>query len=129
MTGVILYAVFRELFSWDSPNVIYSKALKLCKSDPRVIEAIGQPIKGFGEMTSRGRRRHVSHLQYEKDGQQVVRVKFYLKGPKNGATVHLEAYKQKTGHRFRYLFVELDNSRNDVIVLEDNRTLASISGQ
>ena len=121
-----MFAIFRELFSWGSPNVVYSYALKLCKSDPRVVEAVGQPIKGFGEMTSRGRRRHVSHLQYEKDGQEVVRVKFYLKGSKTGATVHLEAYKQRTGSRFRYLFVELDNSR-DVIVLEDNRRIGSIT--
>ena len=118
MTAVILYAVCRELFWSDSPNVIYSKALKLCKSDPRVIDAIGQPIKGFGEMTSRGRARHVSSVSYEKDGQPVVRVKFYLKGPKQSATVHLEAFKNKS--QFRYLFVQLDGSPN-VIVLEDNR--------
>ncbi len=119
ITCLILYAVFRELFSSSSPNVLYSNALKRCKSDPRVIEALGQPIKGFGEMTTRGRRRHVSAFEYEKDGQKLIRVKFYLKGSKRSATVHLETYKNKS--QLRYLFVEMDSYPNNIIILEDNR--------
>lgn len=88
-----------------------------------MVEAIGQPIKGCGEMTSRGRARHVASVNYEKDGQPVVRVKFYLKGPKNSATVHLEAYKNKP--EFRYLFVQLNGSPK-VIVLEDNRKVDTL---
>lgn len=30
ITGVILFAVFRELFSSNSPNNVYSEALKIC---------------------------------------------------------------------------------------------------
>jgi uncharacterized protein YkuJ len=80
---------------------------------------LGQPIKGFGEMTSRGRRRHVSAFEYEKDGQKLIRVKFYLKGSKRSATVHLETYKNKS--QLRYLFVEMDSFPNNIIILEDNR--------
>ncbi|XP_054162281.1 mitochondrial import inner membrane translocase subunit Tim21-like [Oppia nitens] len=122
VTAFIFWAIFRELFSSASPSGLYSSALKLCKNDTRVTEAIGEPIKGFGEMSSRGRRRHVSAVEYEKDGQTVIRVKFYLKGPKASGTVHLEAFKKKSNSQFRYLFVELDHSRQ-VIVLEDNRLI------
>ncbi|CAG2171709.1 unnamed protein product, partial [Oppiella nova] len=120
VTGVILWAIFRELFSSVSPSVLYSNALKLCKCDPRVVEAIGQPIKGFGELSSRGRRRRVSSVEYDKEGERVIRVQFYLKGSKTSGTVQLEAFKHKSNTQFRYLFVQLDSSGH-VIVLEDNR--------
>lgn len=124
VTAIILYAVFKELFSSSSPNVIYSNALKRCKSDARVVEAVGEPIKGFGEETSRGRRRHVSFINYQKDDTKYIRVKFYIKGCKRRATVHLEM-KENDSHTFeyRYLFVELDGFPQETIVIEDNRLL------
>ncbi|CAH1644814.1 unnamed protein product [Spodoptera littoralis] len=45
VTGIIFYYVFRELFSSNSPNSIYSEALEKCKNDPRVEDALGAPIK------------------------------------------------------------------------------------
>ena len=59
VTGFIFYQVFKELFSSKSPNSVYSASLTKCCADPRVVDALGQPIKGFGEETRRGRRRHV----------------------------------------------------------------------
>lgn len=59
ITGSILWAVCRELFSGNSPNNIYSKALDRCISDQRIQDHLGEPIKAFGEENRRGRRRHV----------------------------------------------------------------------
>jgi mitochondrial import inner membrane translocase subunit TIM21 len=46
VTGIMFYAIFRELFSSNSPNSIYSTALEKCKNDPRVQDSLGAPIKG-----------------------------------------------------------------------------------
>ena len=59
VTAALFYAVFKELFSSKSPSGVYSNAFKICSEDTRVQDALGTPIKGFGEETSRGRRRHV----------------------------------------------------------------------
>lgn len=59
VTGALFYAIFSELFSNKSPNGVYSKALDRCIKDDRVLGSLGEPIKGYGEETRRGRRRHV----------------------------------------------------------------------
>ena len=59
VTGIMFYAIFSELFSGKSPNNVYSKALDRVINDTRIQDAIGTPISGYGEETSRGRRRHV----------------------------------------------------------------------
>lgn len=121
VTGFIFFVVFKELFSSKSPSAVFSTALKKCKQDPRVTEALGEPIKGHGEMNSRGRARHVSSVEYENNGKTYMRVKFYLKGSKgHTATVQCETRKDSPKSHFRYLFVQMDYS-NQVIIVEDNR--------
>ncbi|CAH1397243.1 unnamed protein product [Nezara viridula] len=122
VTAALFYAVFRELFSSKSPSGVYSNAFKLCSNDTRIQDALGAPIKGFGEETSRGRRRHVNHVSYEKEGVPHMRMVFYLKGSRNSGTVHLEVKENTTGNfEYRYIFVQLDDYGRRVIVLEDNR--------
>lgn len=58
--------------------------------DPRVEDALGAPIKGYGEETTRRRRTHVSHAIYYKDGIKHMRMKFYIKGIRNKAVVELD---------------------------------------
>ncbi|RZF46067.1 hypothetical protein LSTR_LSTR004780 [Laodelphax striatellus] len=122
VTGLIFHTVFKELFSKKSPNNIYSQVLERCRNDPRLQYELGSPIKGYGEETRRGRRRHVSHVIYEKDGVEHLRMKFYIEGLRKKATVHLEMIEDENGeYIFRYLFVELDDFGRAAIVLEDNR--------
>lgn len=83
VTGIMFYAIFRELFSSKSPNNIYSEALDKCKNDPKIQDALGAPIKGYGEETRRGRRRHVAHSIYDKDGRTYMRMQFYIQGCRN----------------------------------------------
>ncbi|XP_014286978.1 mitochondrial import inner membrane translocase subunit Tim21 [Halyomorpha halys] len=122
VTAALFYAVFRELFSSKSPSGVYSNAFKLCSNDTRIQDALGTPIKGFGEETSRGRRRHVNQVSYQKEGVPHMRMVFYLKGSRNSGTVHLEVKENNSGDfEYRYLFVQLDDYGRRVIVLEDNR--------
>ncbi|XP_012581208.1 PREDICTED: mitochondrial import inner membrane translocase subunit Tim21 isoform X2 [Condylura cristata] len=125
ITGGLFYAIFKELFSSSSPNKIYGKALDICRSHPEVISVFGEPVKGFGEATRRGRRQHVSFLEYSKDGLKHMRVKFYIRGSEPGrqGTVHLEVKENPDSgeYEFRYIFVEVDSYPGRTIIVEDNR--------
>uniref|UniRef100_T1J544 Mitochondrial import inner membrane translocase subunit Tim21 n=1 Tax=Strigamia maritima TaxID=126957 RepID=T1J544_STRMM len=127
ITGLMFYAIFRELFSKTSPNSIYTQAYKLCCKHPRVIALLGEPIKGYGELSGRGRRRHVSHLEYVKDGVNYMRMKFYIEGSLKKATVHLEVMENSSGrYDFRYLFVDLNEFPPETIIIEDNRHITNV---
>ncbi|CAH0700478.1 unnamed protein product [Spodoptera exigua] len=122
VTGIIFYYVFRELFSSNSPNSIYSEALEKCKRDPRVEDALGSPIKGYGEETTRRRRTHVSHAVYEKDGVKHMRMRFYIKGIRNKGIVELDMKQNEYGNYLcRYLLVQLDDYSAKTFIIEDNR--------
>ncbi|OXU28589.1 hypothetical protein TSAR_014373 [Trichomalopsis sarcophagae] len=124
VTAVMFYAIFRELFSKKSPNSVYSLALDRLMNDPKVTDALGSPIKAYGEETRRGRRGHVSHTSYEKNGVQHMRMKFYIQGQRKQGTVYLEVREDANGDWFyRYLFVQLKDMARSVIVLEDNREI------
>ncbi|CAH1779998.1 unnamed protein product [Owenia fusiformis] len=123
ITGAMFYMIGRELFSRESPNGVYSTALKDCTNDVRIEAALGKPIKGYGETTRRGRRRFTSHSEYEVEGVKHIRMKFYIEGPHNKGTVHLEKVKDPNNkYQYRYMFVDLDNS-NRSIIIEDNRQM------
>lgn len=55
----MFYAILCELFSGQSPNSVYTEALKMCRNDQKLADLLGEPIKGYGELSARGRRRHV----------------------------------------------------------------------
>ncbi|XP_068419359.1 mitochondrial import inner membrane translocase subunit Tim21 isoform X2 [Eschrichtius robustus] len=124
--GGLFYTIFRELFSSSSPNKIYGKALEKCRLHPEVLSVFGEPVKGYGEMTRRGRRQHVSFIEYVKDGLKHMRVKFYIQGSEPGkqGTVHLEVKENPESgeYEFQYIFVELEPYSRRTIVIEDNRS-------
>lgn len=64
ISGVMFYAIVSELFSGQSPNSVYTEALKLCRNDQKLADLLGEPIKGYGELSSRGRRRHVRSASF-----------------------------------------------------------------
>lgn len=49
-------------------------------------------------------------------------MKFYLKGSRRKATVHLEMKENEKGkYEYRYFFVQLDEYPGTTIIIEDNR--------
>lgn len=122
VTGSLFYAVFNELFSSKSPNNVYTRAVKECLANTRVEDKLGYPIVAYGEETRRGRRQHPSHIVYNKDGKQCIRMVFYLKGAFHKGTVQLEMIENDSGkYEYRYLFVDVDDLARTTIILEDNR--------
>ncbi|XP_019400662.1 PREDICTED: mitochondrial import inner membrane translocase subunit Tim21 [Crocodylus porosus] len=125
VTGGLFYVIFKELFSSSSPSKIYGDAFKKCRAHPEVISVFGEPIKGYGETTRRGRRPYVSHIEYVKDELKYMRLKFYIEGSERGkqGTVHVEVKENPESGRyeFRYIFVDVDTYPRRTIVIEDNR--------
>ncbi|XP_013797722.1 mitochondrial import inner membrane translocase subunit Tim21 isoform X1 [Apteryx mantelli] len=125
VTGGLFYVIFKELFSSSSPSKIYGDALEKCRSHPEIMAVFGEPIKGYGEATRRGRRQLVSHIEYIKDGLKHMRLKFYIEGSEPGkrGTVHVEVKENPERGRFevRYIFVDVDTFPRRTIIIEDNR--------
>ncbi|XP_007438730.1 mitochondrial import inner membrane translocase subunit Tim21 [Python bivittatus] len=125
VTGGLFYVIFRELFSSSSPSKIYGDALEKCRAHPEVVGVFGEPIKGYGEATRRGRRQLVSHIEYVKDGLKYMRLKFYIEGSEKGkqGTVHLEVKKSPESgkYEYRYIFVDIDGYPRRTIIVEDKR--------
>jgi import inner membrane translocase subunit TIM21 len=95
MVGVVLYTVLRELFSSNSPNSLYDRAVSDCLKNEKLLDLLGEPVKAFGdfddddddeddcagEETRRGRRTHVARQEYQDpEGRRGIRLQFYLKG-------------------------------------------------
>ncbi|XP_077789324.1 mitochondrial import inner membrane translocase subunit Tim21 isoform X2 [Podarcis muralis] len=123
--GGLFYVIFKELFSSSSPSKIYGDALEKCRAHPEVIGVFGEPIKGYGEATRRGRRQLVSHIEYVKDGLKYMRLKFYIEGSEKGkqGTVHLEVKENPESgkYEYRYIFVDIEVYPRRTIIVEDNR--------
>jgi len=108
--GVIFYTVGSELFSSSGPNAAYSAAFKRCTTNQQVLDALGEPVKAHGETSRRGRRQHIQHQQFmTNNGEEHMRIKFYLKGAFRTAVVHAETFKNESGKQeYEYLVVELE---------------------
>lgn len=120
LTAFMFYVIYNELFSSNSPNNVYSKAIDDCMKNQKVRDALGEPIKAYGEESRRGRRSHISHITFMRDDVRHMRMKFYIHGTRNRGTVNLEVQEDESGkYVYRYLYVLVDNRY--VIKIEDNR--------
>jgi len=122
--GVVLYNLWLELFSGNSPNSLFQSASDKCMDHPKVQDMLGEPIKAFGEETRRGRRRHVSYLDYtDENGRKGVRVQFYLQGLRKRATCQVDAREDGTGGNMktRFIIVTADDLQRSTVIVEDNR--------
>jgi import inner membrane translocase subunit TIM21 len=128
VTAIMFYSIFSELFSSSSPQQIYSDAFEKCKNDTRVQDALGQPIKAYGEESRRRRRTHISHQAYLRDGINHMRVTFHIQGIRNKAIVQCDMRENDKGkYDYRYLLVQLENYPHTTVVIEDNRALDGLT--
>jgi len=123
LVGTVLYTVGRELFSSNSANSLYDKAVADCLANDKVTDMLGEPIKAFGEETRRGRRTHVAQAPYvDPQGRKGIRLKFHLQGLRNRGTGQLDCREDSSGKmQTRFLVVEVENMLRNTIVVQDNR--------
>ncbi|ESN90478.1 hypothetical protein HELRODRAFT_189871 [Helobdella robusta] len=129
ITGFMFYAVGRELFSSQSPNGIYTKAYKMCKQNQQVQDILGEPIRAYGELNGRGRRRYVRFNEFEEAGIQVMNIEFYMEGPLEKAKVFVEA-RQNHRKKYEISLVVFENSsypRRVVTVYNEKEIITSSS--
>lgn len=125
VTACIFYTILKELFSESSINGIYNKATKRCLQDSRILDALGEPVKAYGEESRRGRRTHVRHNIIMQNGIKHVRMQFYIQGIRKRGTVHLEVKETQSGdYEYVYLIVKLEDMFRSTIILEDIRNSA-----
>merc|ERR1719322_334896 len=107
VTCFVLYTVMKELFTGDSPTALFQMASEKCVEHPQVQDLLGEPIKAFGEETRRGRRRHVTSLEYvDENGKKGIRVQF-------------DAREGEDGHfKTRYIIVTADDLLRTSVVVE-----------
>uniref|UniRef100_A0A0K2TEQ8 Mitochondrial import inner membrane translocase subunit Tim21 n=1 Tax=Lepeophtheirus salmonis TaxID=72036 RepID=A0A0K2TEQ8_LEPSM len=122
VTGALLYTLGTELFSTDSPIVIYQTTSDRCMAHPKVQDLLGMPIKSFGEETRRGRRRHVASYKYtDAEGRGGMRIKYYLQGIRNRGIVQVDARDDGSGTlKVRFIIVTTDDMLQRSVVVEDN---------
>ena len=89
---------FRELFSSNSPNSLFDKAVADCLAHDKLLDMLGEPVKAFGKLivveirrfqstlcsgeeNRRHRRTHRKEQHYiDPQGRKGVRMQFYLQG-------------------------------------------------
>uniref|UniRef100_A0AC34PWT2 Mitochondrial import inner membrane translocase subunit Tim21 n=1 Tax=Panagrolaimus sp. JU765 TaxID=591449 RepID=A0AC34PWT2_9BILA len=120
--GALGYYFIEQFLAPDSPQTIYSKALKLVRQDDRCEDLYGPAIKGFGEDTGRGRRRHIAnHRWMTKDGEERVRIMFHVKGERHTGKVFAEVAKKDGNWEDRFVYTVTDDTVPKTVVLLDNR--------
>uniref|UniRef100_A0A7E4V2P8 Mitochondrial import inner membrane translocase subunit Tim21 n=1 Tax=Panagrellus redivivus TaxID=6233 RepID=A0A7E4V2P8_PANRE len=120
--GALAYYFIEQFISIDSPQTIYSRTLKMVQNDDRVLDIFGGSLKGYGEDTGRGRRRHIANQRYvTKEGEERVRVMYHVKGNHRTGKVYAEVAKKDGNWDYRMVYVLTDDTVPRNIILIDNR--------
>ncbi|KAG0227674.1 mitochondrial import inner membrane translocase subunit tim21 [Actinomortierella wolfii] len=105
LVGAIGYAIVSELFGPNSDTAIFGDALE------RLQEIIGTPMKGHGDPSTSKRRRNrriSSQIVLDGEGKEHLLMRFFVEGPDNEGTAHLEMVKDARGKwEYKYLFVDI----------------------
>lgn len=122
--GFVFYVLYKELLSKAGPTQIFSDALEKCRYHQELTVALGSPIEGYGEMNSRGRRRHVAHLAYiDSHGRDAMRMKFHIKGSSGRTgTVQVDSVIVRSKISYRYIIAYLDTHPRRIIIILDERS-------
>ncbi|KIJ21512.1 hypothetical protein PAXINDRAFT_104697 [Paxillus involutus ATCC 200175] len=85
LSAVLVYALTSELFSKNSPTVLYSDACELIQASPRVTKYLHAPLTFHNNPPSavrpRHRHRHVaSQIAVDSSGREHMLLNFYIQG-------------------------------------------------
>ncbi|KAI6136864.1 TIM21-domain-containing protein [Pisolithus sp. B1] len=91
LSAVLLYALTSELFSKNSPTVLYNEACERIKSSPQVAKYLHPPLTFHNNPPSvvrpRHRRRHVaSQIAVDSSGREHMLLSFYVQGSSSASS-------------------------------------------
>ncbi|GJJ68631.1 mitochondrial import inner membrane translocase subunit TIM21 [Entomortierella parvispora] len=111
LVSAIGYAIISELFGSNSDTHIFGDALERVRNNEKLKDIIGSPMMGHGEASSSKRRRNRrihSQVILDGEGKEHLLMRFYVEGPDNEGTAHLEMVKdQNNKWEYKYLFVDI----------------------
>ncbi|KAH8100454.1 TIM21-domain-containing protein [Cristinia sonorae] len=89
--AVLVYALTSEMFSPNSPTVLYGKACDLIKASPRVAKYLQGPLSFHNNPSTGIRPRHRNHhlssqIAVDSQGREHMLLNFYVKGQPPGST-------------------------------------------
>ncbi|TCD70670.1 hypothetical protein EIP91_002394 [Steccherinum ochraceum] len=90
LSAVLLYALTSEMFSSNSPTVLYGKACDMIKSSPRVGKYLQGPLAFHNNPPTGIRPRHRNHhlssqIAVDSQGKEHMLLNFYVKGQPPGS--------------------------------------------
>ncbi|KAI0336099.1 hypothetical protein GY45DRAFT_1239133 [Cubamyces sp. BRFM 1775] len=97
---VLIYALTSELFSRNSPTVLYNKACDLIKSSPQVHQYLQEPLVFHNHPPTVSRPRHRNHyvssqIFVDSSGREHMLLNFYVQGRPPGSPA--SAYDSEEG--------------------------------
>ncbi|KAF9100768.1 hypothetical protein BGX29_006265 [Mortierella sp. GBA35] len=111
LVGVIGYAIISELFGSNSDTHVFGDALERVRNNEKLKDIIGSPMMGHGEPSNSKRRRNRrihSQIVLDAEGKEHLLMRFYVEGPDNEGTAHLEMVKdERNKWEYKYLFVDI----------------------
>ncbi|KAI8995382.1 TIM21-domain-containing protein [Trametes punicea] len=87
---VLIYALTSELFSRNSPTVLYNKACELIKASPQVYQYLQEPLVFHNHPPTVSRPRHRNHyvssqIFVDSSGREHMLLNFYVQGRPPGS--------------------------------------------
>ncbi|OBZ79731.1 Mitochondrial import inner membrane translocase subunit tim21 [Grifola frondosa] len=125
LSVVLIYALTSELFSKNSPTVLYGKACELIKASPKATKYLGEPLVFHNQPPSTVRPRHRNHyvssqLFRDSAGREHMLMNFYVQGHRPGSeppsTSESESYLSSAFRRAKESVSALaDMSLDDIV--------------
>ncbi|KAI1264198.1 import inner membrane translocase subunit tim-21 [Xylariaceae sp. FL1019] len=133
LTGGVAYFLYQDVFSPDSKTAYFNRAVDRIKKDPACLAALGdaKKIKAHGEATSNKWARAgpiASTLKKDAQGNDHLRLRFYVEGPLSNGTTHVHLVKPagQADFEYRHLFVDIRGHQR--IYLENAEAQSSTTG-
>ncbi|KAI1491879.1 import inner membrane translocase subunit tim-21 [Biscogniauxia mediterranea] len=130
LTGGVGYFLYKDVFSPESKTAYFNRAVDRIKKDPDCLALLGdsKKITAHGDETmNRWRRARpiASTLTTDAQGNEHLKMHFYVEGPLNNGSVYVHLVRN-AGHReFEYKYFFVDVKGHQRIYLENADTKSS----
>lgn len=127
LSAVLIYALTSEMFSKNSPTVLYGKACELIKSSTRVAKYIDGPLTFHNNPPTGIRPRHRNHhlssqIAVDSSGREHMLLHFFVQGQTPGSVSEdSESYLNKAMASIQSIASEISEMSLDEVTQEINR--------